>query len=120
MHPNEPTIDDSDSVLLNKQLTLLRRLKWRLKTHEKLSRHQEEFLAACDAGANWYWEGKWVGRWTKRMTVEGRQSKGARQNSKGKETKAKSTGRGNLSYVFTVYKYRCKETFVVVPNLTLI
>jgi hypothetical protein len=58
MHLGEPATDDSDSEFLNKQLTLLHRLKWRLHNHEQLCRYQKEFLTACEAGANWYWEEK--------------------------------------------------------------
>ena len=47
MNLDEPTIDDSDSEFLNKQLTLLHRLKWRLHNHEQISKYQEDFLAAC-------------------------------------------------------------------------
>jgi hypothetical protein len=49
MHLNEPTIKDSDSEFLNKQLTLLHRLKWRLYNLEQLSRYEKEFLAACES-----------------------------------------------------------------------
>jgi len=47
MHLNEPTIEESDSEFLNKQLTLLHRLKWRLYNLEQLSRYEKEFLAVC-------------------------------------------------------------------------
>jgi hypothetical protein len=47
MNLDESTIDDSDSEFLNKQLTLLHRLKWRPHNQEQLFRYQKEFLTAC-------------------------------------------------------------------------